>query len=75
MQYVGLAVSGGVDSMALAALFADLKRMSLLSPGKPHAIIVDHGYRDGSSDEASWVASVLKEKCEVGQGLFFESDS
>jgi 3'-phosphoadenosine 5'-phosphosulfate sulfotransferase (PAPS reductase)/FAD synthetase len=71
IQYVGLAVSGGVDSMALAALFTDAKRIYPKLP-TPHAIIADHGYRVESSAEANWVASVLKEKCEVGRNLYVQ---
>lgn len=57
-------MSGGVDSMALATLLVDVKRMIPHAP-TPHAVIVDHGARAESSAEAKWVASILKEKCEV----------
>ncbi|GAP92209.1 putative pp-loop family protein [Rosellinia necatrix] len=62
---VGLAVSGGVDSMALAYLCSRLKN------GEPNfrvtdnpisgfrAIVVDHQIRDGSREEAKAVAAEL----------------
>ncbi|KAF2447538.1 hypothetical protein P171DRAFT_518627 [Karstenula rhodostoma CBS 690.94] len=54
---VGIAVSGGVDSMALATLYSKCKRSHQL-PGL-HGIIVDHKARPGSSEEAEWVAGQL----------------
>ena len=51
--FIGLAISGGVDSMALAALCAKISQF------KFHAFVVDHGARNGSELEAEAV------KCEV----------
>ena len=53
--YIGIAVSGGVDSMALAALCSDLLRYP---PAKQRfdfhfaAFVIDHKARPGSSKEA-----------------------
>src|SRR3954452_7362103 len=49
---VGIAVSGGPDSLALLLLAAAAR------PGKIDAATVDHGLRTGSRDEAEMVASV-----------------
>ncbi|KAF2198897.1 hypothetical protein GQ43DRAFT_421482 [Delitschia confertaspora ATCC 74209] len=58
---IGIAVSGGVDSMALASLVADeVKRDKAFA--KPMAFIVDHKLREGSSEEAAWVAEQLEQK-------------
>lgn len=54
---LGLAVSGGVDSMAVATLYARCRQSHPL-PGL-HAIIVDHQARPGSAQEAQWVADQL----------------
>ena len=53
---LGIAVSGGVDSMALATLFAQCKDFQLSSL---HGFIVDHKARAESTDEAHWVAGQL----------------
>ncbi|KAL2116686.1 hypothetical protein VTJ04DRAFT_8854 [Mycothermus thermophilus] len=63
-QNICLAVSGGVDSMALAFLTSKLKGLDNVkvgdSPiGKLHAVVVDHGLRPGSREEAEKVANVL----------------
>lgn len=50
---VAVAVSGGADSMALALLLAGW--------GKPAALIVDHGLRPESGDEAARTAARLAE--------------
>ncbi|CAK7210354.1 hypothetical protein SCUCBS95973_000750 [Sporothrix curviconia] len=62
---VGLAISGGVDSMALAYLCAEALKV------EPHlrisdtptsgftALVVDHGLREGSADEAAAVGKAL----------------
>lgn len=57
----GLAVSGGVDSMALATLCSRLRRD--LGSGAPifTGFIVDHGLRSGSREEALQVARYLKD--------------
>src|SRR5690349_24875524 len=52
---LGLAVSGGPDSMALLLLTAATR------PGQIEAATVDHGLRDGSRDEAQMVAGVCEE--------------
>ncbi|KAF7861998.1 hypothetical protein EAF04_007878 [Stromatinia cepivora] len=67
---LGLAVSGGVDSMALAALCMQMKNnyIPFASDGYPihlnkidfRAIIVNHGVRDGSLEEAQKVMKVLE---------------
>ncbi|TQN74741.1 putative tRNA(Ile)-lysidine synthase [Colletotrichum shisoi] len=63
---IGLAVSGGVDSMALAFLFSRLReRMPLMrivdNPlTKLSAFIVDHRLREGSADEALAVANEVR---------------
>ena len=59
---IGLAVSGGVDSMALATLCSGLRQSS--QKGKAlsfTAFIVDHGLRAGSRDEAVKVADFLNQ--------------
>ncbi|KAK1777892.1 hypothetical protein QBC45DRAFT_415505 [Copromyces sp. CBS 386.78] len=72
------AISGGVDSMALAFLFNRLKqetnpRQATGSPlehfrisdnilSKVRAVIVDHGLREGSDEEARKVAHVIRTK-------------
>ncbi|RMY74184.1 hypothetical protein D0863_03399 [Hortaea werneckii] len=55
---LGLAISGGVDSMALASL---CHRFGLASPHHPSFIgfIVDHKLRRGSTEEAHKVAECL----------------
>ncbi|CAK7214900.1 hypothetical protein SEUCBS140593_002346 [Sporothrix eucalyptigena] len=62
---VGLAISGGVDSMALAYLCAEARcgNPSLRVADAPTqgftAMIVNHGLREGSAEEAEQVAKVL----------------
>ncbi|CAK7564153.1 MAG: hypothetical protein SEPTF4163_002037 [Sporothrix epigloea] len=62
---VGLAISGGVDSMALAYLCAEARKLDpQLQIADAHtsgftAIVVDHGLREGSAAEAGAVAKVL----------------
>lgn len=53
-QTVGLAVSGGPDSLALLLLAAAAR------PGKVEAATVDHGLREGSRQEAEMVAALCK---------------
>lgn len=59
---VGLCVSGGPDSMALAYLLRNIS--DPLPPHSkifaPHAFIIDHGARDGSHEEAVWVKAQLE---------------
>lgn len=71
---VGLAISGGVDSMALAALCSQLQRPPIpvndfheprsqvgrLPDLNFQAFVVDHDVRSGSDVEAQNVASVLE---------------
>ncbi|KAF4829266.1 tRNA(Ile)-lysidine synthase [Colletotrichum siamense] len=63
---IALAVSGGLDSMALAALFNQLREVNPLmriadNPlSKITAVIVDHGLRPESADEAQAVAKELR---------------
>lgn len=64
---LGVAVSGGVDSMALAALCSRLPLDEGLAPSFPphfsfRAFIVDHGLRDGSSTEAKAVSRLLEQR-------------
>jgi tRNA(Ile)-lysidine synthase TilS/MesJ len=68
--HLGLAISGGVDSMALAALCSQLQDLSQSSVHSPkqsslrplqfRAFIVDHGLRAGSALEAEAVSRVLE---------------
>ncbi|KAF3035029.1 hypothetical protein E8E12_006283 [Didymella heteroderae] len=58
---LGMAISGGVDSMALAALYAELMAARKL-PSLAHAFIVDHKVRQGSTEEAEWVAEQCRAK-------------
>ncbi|OCK90667.1 uncharacterized protein K441DRAFT_238483 [Cenococcum geophilum 1.58] len=57
-QRFGLAVSGGVDSMALASLCANTSHILGDFP-KCVALIVDHKSRPESTEEALWVAQQL----------------
>ncbi|KAF9905680.1 hypothetical protein BX616_000941 [Lobosporangium transversale] len=66
---IAIAVSGGVDSMALVTLLAKhyyptqdrTKQQQLHTvPTKLHALIVDHKLRDGSSEEAAFVAQQVQ---------------
>ena len=61
-RWIGLAISGGVDSMALAVLCQKLQLNNSLT--KPFdftfvPFIVDHKARDGSSEEVEKVASLV----------------
>lgn len=55
---IGLAISGGVDSMALAALCSQLQG-SRDDSVDFHAFVVDHGARPESSQEARNVSQAL----------------
>ena len=62
-QITAIAVSGGVDSMALAKLCVDLKASNIVESRidfAQHALIVDHKARDGSGTEANHVRSRLE---------------
>src|SRR6186997_2435750 len=52
---VGIAVSGGPDSLALLLLAAAAR------PGSVEAATVDHGLRPESAEEAAMVASLCKQ--------------
>ncbi|KAF2813436.1 uncharacterized protein BDZ99DRAFT_517694 [Mytilinidion resinicola] len=56
---IGLAVSGGVDSMALASLCNSAAKKYDKFP-ECVGLIVDHKSREGSSEEALWVAEQLR---------------
>ncbi|KAF2018707.1 adenine nucleotide alpha hydrolases-like protein [Aaosphaeria arxii CBS 175.79] len=58
---IGLAISGGVDSMALATLCSRLRGDSAAFP-KCHGIIIDHKARPESTEEAHWVSDQLRNK-------------
>ncbi|KAJ4986652.1 pp-loop family protein [Stagonosporopsis vannaccii] len=64
---LGFAISGGVDSMALASLFARSRESnpSNFHDVPAHAFIVDHKVRPGSTEEAEWVA----DQCRVKFGM------
>lgn len=57
----GLAVSGGVDSMALATLCSRLRDEQCVEALSFTAFIVDHGLRSGSDEEALKVAKHLEQ--------------
>ncbi|KAK4153872.1 hypothetical protein C8A00DRAFT_14934 [Chaetomidium leptoderma] len=65
---IALAVSGGVDSMALAYLCTKIRqtdhwfKVADHPVSNPFGLIVDHGLREGSADEASNVAEVINKK-------------
>ena len=59
---LGLAISGGVDSMALASLCAKIQQRDLIRGLSFRAFVVDHGARAGSSEEAEAVSKVLLQK-------------
>lgn len=58
---VGLAISGGVDSMALASL-CDRVQSSGSYDWRFRAFVVDHGARAGSKEEAEAVAELVNKK-------------
>ncbi|KAG0039860.1 hypothetical protein BGZ82_006412 [Podila clonocystis] len=59
---IGIAVSGGVDSMALATLLSRhvQDQRDALVRIQLHAMIVDHKLRDNSTEEANYVAEQIK---------------
>ncbi|EPE25769.1 Adenine nucleotide alpha hydrolases-like protein [Glarea lozoyensis ATCC 20868] len=67
---IGLAISGGVDSMALAALCLKVKSSaSVPSQMQFRAFVIDHAARPSSSEEAIQVVQVLEQKGIPGQVL------
>ena len=67
---LGMAISGGVDSMALAALYADLTAARNYR-SLAHAFIVDHKVREGSTEEAEWVAEQCRRKCRDSYAVLY----
>ena len=57
---VGLGISGGVDSMALAYLVFQLANIGYIRHEDVHAFVIDHALRPGSLAEANHVGEVLK---------------
>ncbi|KAF8969762.1 hypothetical protein BGZ46_010629 [Entomortierella lignicola] len=60
---IGIAVSGGVDSMALVTLLArhyQSQRNDYSNVANLHAFIVDHKLRDNSTEEATFVAEQVQ---------------
>ncbi|KAF6820365.1 PP-loop family protein [Colletotrichum musicola] len=72
---IGLAVSGGVDSMALAFMFNRLREMEPMlrivdNPlTKMSAFVIDHGLRPESADEADAVVRELRNFKHVAPSL------
>ena len=56
---LGLAISGGVDSMALAYLCSAMRGMPYASIIDFTGFVVDHKLRDGSTEEAQKVRDSL----------------
>lgn len=67
-KQVGLAISGGVDSMTLAQLYSRLAESQRKLP-KAHGIIIDHKARSDSTEEAQWVADQLKTKLDISSTI------
>ncbi|KAL1791844.1 hypothetical protein ACET3X_009595 [Alternaria dauci] len=61
---IGIAISGGVDSMALAALYTRSREKNPELPSA-HGFIVDHRVRPESTEEAEWVAGQLRSKFDM----------
>jgi tRNA(Ile)-lysidine synthase len=57
---LGMCVSGGPDSMALAFLFRELQRHKMSPKLGLTALIVDHGHRPDSRQEAVTVSGWLE---------------
>ncbi|KAH9865430.1 hypothetical protein J1614_009013, partial [Plenodomus biglobosus] len=61
---LGFAISGGVDSMALATLYARARKNDSNLP-LAHGFIVDHKARPESAEETKWVAEQLRQKLDM----------
>lgn len=77
-QRVGICVSGGPDSMALAYLIQNMPHPQVdgLKAFSPHAFVIDHGVRDGSYEEAVWVQNQLEKldiETEIGRVMWSRS--
>lgn len=59
---IAIAVSGGVDSMALATMYARYGGAQLPNL---HGFIIDHKARPGSTEEARWVAEQLSRRKDI----------
>ncbi|KIW13675.1 tRNA(Ile)-lysidine synthetase [Exophiala spinifera] len=59
LTFAGVCVSGGPDSMALAWLLRQISMFDKHLPIEPVAFIVDHRAREGSREEAEFVAGEL----------------
>jgi len=60
VSHAGLAVSGGADSVALMHLAHQWRRELEADAPQLTVLSVDHGLRDGSAQEAQWVAQAAK---------------
>ncbi|KAF2833027.1 hypothetical protein CC86DRAFT_461486 [Ophiobolus disseminans] len=61
---LGFAISGGVDSMALACLYNKVRQTERFLP-EAHGFIVDHKARPESTEEANWVAEQLRSRFDM----------
>ncbi|MBU0669089.1 MAG: tRNA lysidine(34) synthetase TilS [Alphaproteobacteria bacterium] len=68
-QSLGLAVSGGPDSVALLLLARAAR------PGAVAVATVDHGLRRESAGEAEWVAALCRELCVAHETLRVEVEA
>ncbi len=66
---LGVAVSGGGDSVALLHLLSDIARTEQI---ELFAATVDHRLRDESADEAEWVAHRAKSLCVPHETLIWQ---
>ncbi|MFZ2956275.1 MAG: tRNA lysidine(34) synthetase TilS [Candidatus Ozemobacteraceae bacterium] len=57
-QRIGVAVSGGADSVALLLLLLDISRQQGLE--LPHVLHVDHGLRPDSASDRIWVEALAR---------------
>ncbi|CAI6254634.1 unnamed protein product [Periconia digitata] len=76
-SHIGLAVSGGVDSMALATLYNEYRISTLTlnglgdadTPPELHGFVVDHKKRPESTEEAEWVAEQLRSQFKISTSI------